>query len=130
MRRMCFISYSSMFQFIVLLFYNIIIIHAADFSDMLIIFCFCNTYFLLMNICLLFVPYNLQKLQSWIIYRVHVHVHILQNKVLLALFLNLALYTNPYMLLLAYTRNDGVSHQQKPHHNNVLDINVRMEHDC
>ena len=34
------------------------------------------------------------------------------------------------MLLLAYTRQNGVSHQQKPHHNNVLDIHVRMEHDC
>jgi hypothetical protein len=39
-------------------------IHVADFSDMLMMFCFCNTYFLLMNICLIFVPYNLQKLQS------------------------------------------------------------------
>jgi hypothetical protein len=34
-----------------------------------------------MNICFIFVPYNLQKLQSWIIYKVHVHVHILPNQV-------------------------------------------------
>jgi hypothetical protein len=27
-------------------------------------------------------------------------------------------------------RKDGVPHEQKPHHNNVLDIHVRMEHDC
>jgi hypothetical protein len=66
-----------MFQFIVLLFYNIVIIHAAD---LLIVFCFCNKYFLLMNICLIFVLYNLQKLSSWIIYKVHVHVHILPNQ--------------------------------------------------
>jgi hypothetical protein len=25
---------------------------------------------------------------------------------------------------------DGVPLEQKPHHNNVLDIHVRMEHDC
>jgi hypothetical protein len=25
---------------------------------------------------------------------------------------------------------DGVPHEQKPHHNNVLNIHVRMEHDC
>jgi hypothetical protein len=66
-----------MFQFIVLLFYNIVIIHVAD---LLIMFCFCNKYFLLMNICLIFVLYNLQKLSSWIIYKVHVHVHILLNQ--------------------------------------------------
>jgi hypothetical protein len=33
-----------------------------------------------MNICLIFVLYYLQKLSSWIIYKVHVHVHILPNK--------------------------------------------------
>ena len=33
-----------------------------------------------MNICLIFVLYNLQKLSSWIIYKVHVHVHILPNQ--------------------------------------------------
>jgi hypothetical protein len=33
-----------------------------------------------MNICLIFVLYNLQKLWSWIIYKVHVHVHILPNR--------------------------------------------------
>ena len=46
---MCFITYSPMFQFIVLLFYNIVIIHVADFSDMLIMFCICNKYFLFNN---------------------------------------------------------------------------------
>ena len=56
---MCFITHSSMFQFIVLLFYNIVIIHVAD---LLIMFCFCNKYFLLMSICLIFVLYDLQKL--------------------------------------------------------------------
>ena len=44
----------SMFQFIVLLFYNIVIIHVAD---LLIMFCFCNKYFLvkeyLFNFCAL-----------------------------------------------------------------------------
>ena len=74
---MRFITHSSMFQFIVLLFYNIVIIHVAD---LLIMFYFCNKYFLLMNTCLIFVPYDLQKLPSWIIYKVHVHVHILPNK--------------------------------------------------
>jgi hypothetical protein len=33
-----------------------------------------------MNICMIFVLYNLQKLSSWIIYKVHVHVHILPNQ--------------------------------------------------
>jgi hypothetical protein len=33
-----------------------------------------------MNIYLIFVLYNLQKLSSWIIYKVHVHVHILPNQ--------------------------------------------------
>ena len=129
MRWICIISYPSMFQFIVLLFYNIVIIHVADFSDMLIMFCFCNTYFLLMNICLFFVPYNLQKLQNWIIYRVHVHVYILPNQVLLVHELS----SFSILILICYywhTRKDGVSHQQKPHHNNMLDIHVRMEHDC
>jgi hypothetical protein len=28
------------------------------------------------------------------------------------------------------TRKDAVPHEQKPHHNNVIDIHVRMEHDC
>ena len=66
-----------MFQFIVLLFYNFVIIHVAD---LLIMFCFCNNYFLLMSICLIFVLYDLQKLSSWIIYKVHVHVYILPNR--------------------------------------------------
>jgi hypothetical protein len=65
---MCIVTHSSMFQFIVLLFYNIVIIHVAD---LLIMFCFCNKYFLLMNICLIFVPYYLPKIQSCIIYKVH-----------------------------------------------------------
>ena len=78
MRGMCFITHSSLFKFIVLLFYNIVIMHVAD---LLIMFCFCNNYFLSMNICYIFVPYNLQKLQSWIIYKVHVHVHILPHHV-------------------------------------------------
>ena len=39
-----------------------------------------------MSICLIFVLYNLQKLSSWIIYKVHVHVHILPNKDWLVLF--------------------------------------------
>ena len=76
MRGMCFITHSSIFQFIALLFYNIVI-HVAD---LLIMFCFCNKYFLLMNICLSFVLYYFQKLSSWIIYKVHVHVHILPNQ--------------------------------------------------
>jgi hypothetical protein len=33
-----------------------------------------------MYFCLIFVPYYLQKLSSWIIYKVHVHGHILPNK--------------------------------------------------
>ena len=60
MRGMCFITHSSIFQFIVLLFYNIVI-HVAD---LLIMCCFCNKYFLLMNICLSFVLYYFQKLSS------------------------------------------------------------------
>jgi hypothetical protein len=55
---MCFIAHSSMLQFIVLLFYNIVTIHVAD---LLIMFCFCNKYFLLMSICLIFVLFDLQK---------------------------------------------------------------------
>ena len=47
-----------MFQFIVLLFYNIVIMPVAD---LLIMFCFCNKYFLLMNICLIFVLYIIYK---------------------------------------------------------------------
>jgi hypothetical protein len=46
---MCFITHFSMFQFIALLFYNIVIIHVAD---LLIMFCFCNKYFLNMYISL------------------------------------------------------------------------------
>jgi hypothetical protein len=48
---MCFITHSSMFQFIVLLFHNIVIIHVAD---LLTMFCFCNKYFLLINSHVLF----------------------------------------------------------------------------
>ena len=33
-----------------------------------------------MSICLIFVLYDLQKLSSLIIYKVHVHVHILPNQ--------------------------------------------------
>ena len=73
---MCFITHSSIFQFIALLFYNIVI-HVAD---LLIMCCFCNKYFLLMNICLSFVLFYFQKLSSWIIYKVHVQVHILPNQ--------------------------------------------------
>jgi hypothetical protein len=75
-RGMCFITHSSIFQFIALLFYNIVI-HVAE---LLIMCCFCNKYFLLMNICLSFVLFYFQKLSSWIIYKVHVHVHILPNQ--------------------------------------------------
>jgi hypothetical protein len=131
MRGMCFITHSSMFQFIVLLFYNIVIIHLAD---LLIMFCFWNKYFLLMSICLIFVLYDLQKLSSWIIYKVHVHVHILPNQDWLVPEFS----TFPILILICYywspdngiNKKDGVPREQKPHHNNVLDIHVRMEHDC
>jgi hypothetical protein len=39
-----------------LLFYNMVIIHVTDLLKM---FCFCNKYFLLMSICLIFVLYDL-----------------------------------------------------------------------
>ena len=98
------------------------------------VFCFCNKYFLLMSISLIFVLFDLQKLSSWIIYKVHVHVHILPNQDWLvpelALFPYWSLYVSIGLLTLAHTRNDGVPHEQKPHHNNVLDIHVGMEHDC
>ena len=32
-----------------------------------------------MNTCLILVPYNLQKLQSWIIYKVYVHLYFMNT---------------------------------------------------
>jgi hypothetical protein len=129
---MCFITHSSMFQFIVLLFYNIVIIHVAD---LLIMFVFAINIFLLMNICLIFVLYNLQKLWSWIIYKVLVHVHILPNQDWLVPEFS----TFSILILVCYYWSPDIGINKKGWSaswtettplNNVLDIHVRMEHDC
>ena len=117
MRGMCFITHSSMFQFIVLLFYNIDIIHVAD---LLIMFCLCNKYFLLITICLMFVLYNIHKLSSWIIYKVLMHVHILPTQDWLvpevstfSILILICYYWSPHIGI----NKKGLPHKHKSHHN-------------
>jgi hypothetical protein len=110
-----------MFQFIVLLFYNIVSIHVAD---LLIMFCFCNTYFLLMSICLIFVLHDLQKLSSWIIYKVHVHVHILPNQDWLIPEYSICYYWSPdigitILFKLCTNKNHSYEHNGQINNQNI-----------